>query len=118
VKNAAWIYFGVSPVPFGHCVCNSGPFDIDGFGRIAVADGANHRVKVLDASANELAVFGEMANRDSRGPGSALPFPPIPLATVGSVGIGNGLVYVFDEVNNRILRVRLVPAATKSVPLN
>jgi hypothetical protein len=105
-------------VPFGHCVCASAPFDLDGFDRAAVADGNNFRVKLLDSAGNEIAAMGRFANRDSRGPASDLPVPPIPLRSVGSVAVADDLVYIFDTANNRILRIAVSyeTAATAPVP--
>ena len=117
LSGADWIYFGVSPVPFGHCVCPSAPFDLDGFDRIVVTDAVNLRVKLLDSAGNLMAALGRYSNRDSRGPQSSLPVPPIPIGNPASVANADNLIYVFDQFNNRIVRIRLSYQVEELVPV-
>jgi hypothetical protein len=117
ITGARWTYFGVSPAPFGHCICPSAKFDVDGFDRIAVTDAVNHRIKLLDSAGNLLMAIGRYGNRDSRGPTSDLPIPPIPLHRPTAVASARDLIHVFDEPSNRVMRIRLTYRAHSSAPV-
>ena len=111
------LYYGTSPVPFGHCVCPAAQFDLDGFARAFVPDAQNYCVKVLDTAGNLLTALGGYGNRDSRGPESAVPVPDIPIRSPSAIAAGNNALYVFDGPNQRVVRVRLVYAASQSAPV-
>jgi hypothetical protein len=112
-----WAYEGVDPCPWRHCVCSSAPFDVDGWGRSVVSNVRQHRLMVVDAAGNRVAAFGEYGNRDSAGPGSAVPVPEIPFWEPGALAVSDRAVYVHDRRNFRIVCVRLDCAAEASCPV-
>jgi len=63
-------------------------------------------VAVLDASGNTITRFGSYGNMDSRGPGSPVPEPAIPLGWPLSVECAGGRAFIADLVNRRIVAVR------------
>jgi DNA-binding beta-propeller fold protein YncE len=115
IEGAAWIHYGVSPVPFGHCTCPTAPFDLDGFDRIAAVDDANCNVKLIDSNGNLILRFGQYANWDSQGPDSPVPMPALPLASANLIACAQDFVTVFDKLNNRLLRARIRYAAEETV---
>ncbi|MFO7900714.1 MAG: hypothetical protein R6V58_16840 [Planctomycetota bacterium] len=107
VKGALWQHFGVAPSPAdtnrghnGGCVCTNNRFDLDAFGRVYVPDVHRFCIDVLDANGNRLTSFGRYGNADDRRPG-------IPINWGSFVGWSRKAVYVCDNLNRRILRVRL-----------
>ena len=117
IRGVDWIHYGASPVPFGHCVCPSSHFDIDEYDRIALMDGNNHRIKLLDSAGNVIVTFGEYANRDAIRPKTKEPVPSIPLSGIVTVAIGNDKVYLWDKPANRIVVVKLEYSVKKSAPV-
>jgi hypothetical protein len=115
-----WAYHGVCPMPSRRvcrCSCQIPRFDVDGYGRVFVPDALRFSVAVLDSRANPIARFGAYGNADSRGPGSPVPTPRIPLGWVHAVQVTDRHAYVADVVNNRIVRVTLTAAAEATTPL-
>jgi hypothetical protein len=117
LKGAKWTYFGASPLVSWRngapdvCFCESPRFDVDRFARVFFPDAARFRVGVLDTAGNELCFFGAYGNADSAGPKSAIPAPAIPLFWPYLVEADDGLVYVGDRLNRRVVAVRLAHAA-------
>jgi DNA-binding beta-propeller fold protein YncE len=114
VKGALWQYLGVSPVPahtnLGHgggCVCTNSRFDLDAFGRIFVPDVHRFCVDVLDSNANKITTFGRYGNADCRG-------PEITFNWGSFVGVSEQAVYICDNLNRRIVRVKLGYAVEKT----
>jgi hypothetical protein len=96
------------------CTCRSSYFDVDPYGRLYVPNGVTCQVYVADNAGNNIAVFGQYGNTDSRGrlagPGQLLSSPDFPLAWPTSVGASEDYVYVTDLVNARLMRVQMVYA--------
>jgi DNA-binding beta-propeller fold protein YncE len=120
IKGARWIYFGASPVPNWRlqfpdtCLCESPRFDVDPYGRSFFPDAARFRMGVLDANGNEVTWFGSYGNADSAGPKSAVPVPAIPFYWPYMVEVNDGVVYVGDRMNRRVVVVRLGHAAEET----
>ncbi|MFH0980557.1 MAG: hypothetical protein V2A79_03345, partial [Planctomycetota bacterium] len=98
------------------CACFTPRFDLDGFDRVFVPDVARFSVMVLDSAGNQLARIGGYGNADSAGPGSKIPEPEIAFAWPAYVAVTDEAVYVSDMVNRRVLRAKLVYAATAECP--
>jgi hypothetical protein len=114
VVGASWVRGGVSNLPSWRtagspdvCLCVSTRFDVDPFGRVFFPDAARFRVGVLDAAGNVVGHFGEYGNRDSAGPGSLVPKPEIAFAWPQVVAADAERVFVADQINRRIVRLRL-----------
>jgi hypothetical protein len=112
---------GVSPVtieagPRIYCRCGHAQFDIDGFDRLIVPDAVRFQVRVHDSEGNLLCALGTYGNADCRGPGSAHPQPEIPLAWGELVVAGSRHIFIGDNLNRRIVKVRLVYAGEQSCP--
>jgi len=114
-KGLDWLYYGVSPVAFGHCICSAAMFDLDRFGRAVVPDARDYCAKIIDPAGNFVAAFGGYGNRDSRGRGSAAPVPGIPLGSPGAIAVTDAAVYIYDPPNMRVVRVRLTHGAEQTV---
>jgi hypothetical protein len=118
VNGAAKIY----PQPFGpfagdnssHCNCRNSYFDVDPYGRLYIPNGNTSQIYVVDNAGNNIQVFGQYGNTDSRGilsgPGQVLSSPAIPIAWPTSVAASEDFVCVADAVNSRIVRVRMAYA--------
>jgi hypothetical protein len=108
VKGALWEYYGISPLPqSANCECVLARMDADGFGRLFIPDTCGFAVRVLDGAGNLLNVFGSYGNSASRGPGSAVPEPAIPLWGPQKVAVVDGHAAVVDRLNRRIVEVEL-----------
>ncbi|MBL8025806.1 MAG: hypothetical protein JNL74_05315 [Fibrobacteres bacterium] len=88
------------------CVCRTPRFDLDEYGRIIAPHTVVGRVTLADNAGNEILSFGEYGNADSKGVGSAIPGPSIPLAWPAGVAASEDYIYVTDLVNARLVRVR------------
>lgn len=94
-------------------MCESPRFDVDGYGRCFFPDAARFRCGVLDANGNLIVWFGDYGNADSAGPGSAVPSPAIPFCWPYTIEAGDdGMVYVGDRMNRRVVAVRLSHTVT------
>jgi DNA-binding beta-propeller fold protein YncE len=124
IKGAKWIYFGASPFvtwrqPFpDSCICEGATFDVDLYGRAIFPDAARFRVGVLDSGGNEICFFGDYGNADSAGKGSKIPGPEIPVLWPYMVEAGDGVVYVGDRLNRRVLQIKLEHAVSEEVGIN
>ncbi|MFW6158047.1 MAG: hypothetical protein ACOC8E_01660 [Planctomycetota bacterium] len=118
VQGAQWGFYGLSPMPLGAgCRCAMADFDADDWGRVWVPDASGYCVAVLDAAGNVILRFEAYGNRDSRGAGSAVPVPPIPLWSPRKVAALDGDAFVVDVLSGRIVQVRLTHAASAELPL-
>jgi hypothetical protein len=120
VKGAEWMAPGVSTVLSAAtprlergtvliCGCELPGIDVDGFGRCFYGDTGRFRVGVLDTAGNEVCTFGTYGNQDSVGPAPAFAWPQ-------AVAVGDGVAYVGDRLNRRIVRVRLSAATEATCP--
>lgn len=108
LERGELLYYGVSPVPFGHCVCPSASFDLDRFARAYLPDRQNYCVHIVDAAGNRLTSFGGYGNRDERGRGQTpAPCATAPLRSPDVIAAGDDAVYVLDGPNQRVIRLRL-----------
>jgi DNA-binding beta-propeller fold protein YncE len=93
-------------------MCRNCYFDVDPYGRIYVPNGVTCQVYVADNAGNNIAVFGNYGNTDSRGrltgPGQLIAQPAIPLAWPTSVGASEDYIYIADRINARLVRVQMV----------
>ena len=109
---------GRPPMGRENCACRSPRFDIDRFDRLYIPNAVTGRVRILDNAGNEILAFGEYGNRDSDGPGSAVPVPAIPLAWPIGVGVSQERIYVCDQLNRRVVRVDKTWAAETVLDLD
>jgi hypothetical protein len=118
IEGAHWVHYPAGCVSLDHCTCFASVFDLDGFGRSFIPDPFRKAIEAVDSAGNHLFWFGEYGNRDSRGPGSALPVPEIPIGEPELVAVSDRSVYVFDSLNLRVLQVRLAAAAEEHVTVD
>lgn len=123
VEGGVWAYHGVSPMPYkggganaGGCICETARFDLDGHDRLFVPEALKFSVSVLDSNGNFICRFGSYGNMDSRGAGSAISDPAIPLGWPMAVAVSDKSAYVADYTNFRIAKVKLAYTVEKSVP--
>jgi len=118
ITGAEWIHFGASPLPSWRmkypdtCLCESARIDVDGFGRTFFPDALRFRVGMLDTAGNLIGHFGSFGNVDEP---ATLPSKTIPVYWPDGITVGNGVVYVGDRLNHRVLSVQLTHAATETV---
>jgi hypothetical protein len=99
------------------CNCGVSRFDLDAFGRIYVPDVFRFCVLVIDREGNELVRIGSYGNMDSRGPGSPVPEPAVPLGWPLTARVGLGRVVVADVVNRRVVSAELQYEVTADCPV-
>jgi hypothetical protein len=89
------------------CLCASCRFDLDLYARCFIPKAYQFTVGVVDTNGNPICEIGRYGNADSgRGPGSAA--PEIALAYCAYVAVlSDRWLYLCDDGNNRIVRVRL-----------
>lgn len=114
VKGALWIHSGASNVPSWRtkgtpdvCLCVPARFDVDDFGRVFYPDVGRFRVGILDTNGNVVLHFGSYGNQDSAGPEIAFAWPQ-------TVAVDDEAVYVGDQINQRIVRVKLSYASERT----
>jgi NHL repeat len=123
IKGADFIYFGASPFVTWRqsfpdsCVCEGATFDVDEYGRSIFPDAGRTRCGVLDGAGNEICFFGDYGNADSAGKGSKIPDPAIPMLWPYMIEAGQGVYYVGDRLNRRVLEVRLDWTAKETVAI-
>ncbi|MCX7592137.1 MAG: hypothetical protein N2255_10980, partial [Kiritimatiellae bacterium] len=123
LQGALWYYFGFAPYTATHsscyrtCMCEGGGFDVDEYARVFFPNLGQFRIEVLDSNGNLITTFGAYGNQDSRGPGSLVPTPGIPLAWPISVVTSETHAYVADTLNRRVVKVRLDWTAEEIVGL-
>jgi hypothetical protein len=134
IVGAEWMAPGYSHVEDRYCNCETTRFDVDGFGRVWYPDLNLFRVRVIDTNGNPLMHFGGYGNAESCGPDSKVldpktgelrprrpddpkelksPFaePEIAFAWLNGVGVTDKYAYTGDEVNRRMLKIKIVYAA-------
>ena len=115
VEGALWTrrigYIGSHGKELG-CHCETTRFDVDGYGRLFAPDPFRFSVSVLDGAGNEITRFGSYGNMDSRGSGSPVPVPEIPLGWPLSVECAGGRAFIADVVNRRLVAVKFEHAAS------
>jgi hypothetical protein len=89
------------------CICRAPRFDLDPWGRLFIPHALICEINVVDNNDNPIVKFGQYGNADSRGPGSLVPGPSIPLATPMEIGTSDDYIYISDPSNARLLRVRM-----------
>ena len=108
IEGAEWEYFGISPMPQSSlCECHVGGLEADAFGRVFITDACTHSIRVLDSAGNLISSFGEYGNLDSRGAGSSVPVPAIPLRYPVAIAALDEYVAVADAHNRRIIEVKI-----------
>lgn len=117
VENMHWQYGGLAPRPHGGCTCEHSSFDVDLFERVFLPAVQTASVNVLDANGNLILRMGRYGNADSGGRGSPVPEPDIAFIFPRFVTATDEAVYVDDEENARILRIRLAYAVQETVGL-
>jgi hypothetical protein len=93
--------------PTGPCACRTPRFDLDPWGRLFIPNAITSEVIVADNAGNDIVKFGSYGNVDSKGPGSLVPVPEIPLASPLDVAASDNFIYIADWVNARIVRVKM-----------
>ncbi len=74
VKNALWMYAGVTPMVPAGCYCPQVRVHMDWFGRSYIPEGYRHSFAVVDKAGNLIMHVGTYGNRDSAlGPRSKVP---------------------------------------------
>jgi len=117
LQGALWYRFGFAPYTatysscYRTCMCEGGGFDVDPFGRVFYPNLGRFRVEILDTNGNPITTFGKYGNQDSRGRGSRVPKPEIPLAWPITVVVSDTHAYVADTLNRRVVKVKLAFAA-------
>jgi len=120
VEGALAAYPGLSLQVWQGCVCKEARFDLDGYARLYIPDALSYSVRIVDNAGNEVARFGHYGNVDSRGPGSAVPEPPVAFGFPMAVSAGHadrGRIYVADLLNQRVARLETVYASEEILPL-
>jgi len=113
LQGALWFRFGFAPYAatqdscYRTCMCEGGGFDVDPYGRVFYPNLGQFRIEVVDTNGNPITTFGKYGNQDSRGKGSAVPGPDIPLAWPVSVVTSDTHAYVADTLSRRVVKVRL-----------
>jgi len=113
LQGALWYRFGFAPYTatysscYRTCMCEGGGFDVDPYGRVFYPNLGQFRVEVLDTNGNPITTFGKYGNQDSRGKGSPVPRPDIPLAWPLTVAVSDTHAYVADTLNRRVVKVKL-----------
>lgn len=115
--GAKWYHRGGSiPVRGGdygaYCHCETSRFGIDGFDRLFVPDIPRFSVRVLDSAGNQIAEIGSYGNMDNRGPKSDHPTPGIAYSWPLAAQVSDGVLYVADVTNRRVVAARLTAAAS------
>jgi hypothetical protein len=107
VSGANKVYkTGVAPFSgMYQCACRSPRFDVDPYGRLFIPNAITGKVTVIDNNENQILQFGDWGNIDSKGPGSLVPQPDIPLAWPVGAAASEDFIYVTDMINTRLLQV-------------
>jgi hypothetical protein len=99
-----------------YCQCQHAQFKVDRFDRLFVPDAMSFEVRIHDSEGNVLTRFGAYGNADCKGSKSQTPRPEIPLAWGFSVMASDRFAYVGDNLNRRIVKVRLNYSEEKACP--
>jgi hypothetical protein len=123
LQGALWHRFGFAPYTcvmsscYRTCMCESAGFDVDPYGRVFFPNLGQFRIEVLDTSGNPLTMFGQYGNQDSRGAGSLVPKPAIPLTWPLTVAVSETHAYVADTLSRRVVKVKIAYAAEETCPV-
>ncbi|MGQ9662523.1 MAG: hypothetical protein ACUVWX_09335 [Kiritimatiellia bacterium] len=123
LQGALWYRFGFAPYTatfsscYRTCMCEGAGFDVDPYARVFFPNLGQFRIEVLDSNGNPITTFGAYGNQDSRGQGSLIPVPEIPMAWPISVVVSDTHAYVADTLNRRLAKVRLGWAAEELVSM-
>jgi hypothetical protein len=104
---------------FSACWCLHAIFDMDRHDRLYVPDALQFRVRILDASFNEILAFGEYDSATGKGGEANHPGPAIPFEYPTYVSAAGDVIFVTDTVScaRRIVQVRLKYAAEDTCAL-
>ncbi|MFC1672173.1 FecR domain-containing protein [Planctomycetota bacterium] len=114
-KGLLWKIYGYSPNPTEadgllECMCGSGSFTLDGYGRVLMPDIHTFAVHLLDANGNLIRTFGSYGNIQDRG-------PDIRFTIVPHVAASSGDFWLADEILNRVVRVAWSYAVEETAPI-
>jgi len=124
IEGATAMYPGVASFsgggyggPGSCCVCRAPRFDVDRYGRIALANAVTCSATLLDNAGNRIVEFGKYGNYDSQFVNPELKdgkdgkptvaVPEIPLAWPSGAGLSEKYFYVNDVYNRRLVRTDL-----------
>ncbi|KKM16945.1 hypothetical protein LCGC14_1680730, partial [marine sediment metagenome] len=120
VEGAQWIY-GSAPVgEQWSCVCKSGRFKVDYFGRSFVPEAWRYDVAVLDTNGNLILLVGQYGNADSAGPNSAVPLGGDEVGLFDAHFVATQTdkrLFIADVGNGRIVSAKLDYHTSETVPL-
>lgn len=96
------------------CVCRTGRFDLDRYGRVVIPNAFTDSVLLYDNAGNLIAEFGKYGNFDSlhinqnteagKAGKPTVAVPEIPLAWPTAAGFSEDHIYVNDTCNRRVVR--------------
>jgi hypothetical protein len=109
VTGALKVYkTGLAPFSGNYeCACRSPRFEVDPYGRIFIPNAITSKITVVDNNENLILQFGEYANVDSDGPGSAVVTNDVPLAWPVGVATSEDFIYITDMINDRLVQMRM-----------
>ncbi|MCX7805179.1 MAG: SMP-30/gluconolactonase/LRE family protein, partial [Planctomycetota bacterium] len=118
IEGAVWVRYGYSQmhqkdIESSRCNCQSARFGMDGFDRLYIPDSMRASVDIADSNGNRIIRLGRYGNMDSRGPGSPVPKPELPMSWPLVVCATDTACYVADQVNGWVLKIALHYAVEK-----
>jgi hypothetical protein len=125
-RNCCWAYPGLDQMHFlggGQypCLCATCRFDLDLYGRSFVPKAYQFTVGVVDTNGNPICEVGRYGNADTRGPKDStvsIGGPEISIAHCSYVAVeSDKWLYINDDGNSRIIRVKLGYRAEERVAL-
>jgi len=124
-KNMYWTYPGLDLIhglgTASVCLCSTSRFDTDLYGRSFVPKAYQFTVGVVDTNGNRICEIGRYGNADTRGPRDStvrIGAPEIAIAHCSFVGVDSDRwLYIQDDGNARVIRVKLGYRAEERVPL-
>jgi hypothetical protein len=128
IEGGLAMYPGLAPfsgVFYGNgmasCSCRGPRFDVDRYGRLALANAISNSVAVVDNAGNVICQFGKYGNFDSQYvPPDAkdgkphIATPDIPMAWPVGAGFTEKAIYVADNYNRRVVRADMTWKAEES----
>lgn len=119
--NMLWSVPGFASVVDRGCQCWCAEFETDPYGRTFVPRAVACTVAVVDSNGNRICEIGKYGNADTRGPKDStvkISGQEIGLAWCWNVAArSDRWLYLLDNGNNRILRVKLGYQEEKRIPL-
>jgi hypothetical protein len=118
LSGALWVREGVGKLALWNgqigaydvCACERMSFDVDGFGRVFAPDTVRFQLVLMDTNGNPMGRLGTFGNIDSQLKGKAA----LRFAWPQMVAVSDEAVYVADNLNCSILRLRVAYAAEES----